>query len=431
MMTQVLFIELEQENKTILNMLDYHLRFYFPEILNVVLSNSVLKIEYVKEMDENRVNSFVNDFIERHRLLMNKEMINIFYESGKSNKWYTTQNGRQNLHFNHFLNLTKEFLESIRQLPKSDMSFEHYIVQRSQVGINLYNKSISKFIKYLDTYLCGLFEKMYDSEEVYPPSLVTLEVAAKCGYFENGCNHISFVAPLTNNIDKYRGYEKSIKERGLETTQSKTFYESYCRKTNSILNPALCIHCYPVFENKNYENNQFSCMTLYGSSFRDESGNLNNYERLKEFHMREAVFLGDKAKIDEIHKELIQLLIWIGELFQFNFSIEASNDIFFNDNADKLLFSQRLTVDKLEMLVYSNLRKKRISIASINKHHIHFSKPYNIRVGDEYAETMCIGFGFDRIILPFLEKLSHEEDYTSNVIEAIRTLAKGSDQYKV
>ncbi|MBE2280959.1 MAG: hypothetical protein IAE91_11250, partial [Ignavibacteriaceae bacterium] len=244
--------------------------------------------------------------------------------------------------------------------------------------------------------LDGLFREFflikYKARDIKTPSIISSNVIKKAGYFETGCQHISFVAPISN--DPY-----ILEEFSKISDYSSVNLFKYLKTPKDVLNPAMCLHCYPLFENHTLDE-PIKVMTLMGSCFRDESGNLNNSERLNEFKMREVVYFGEEQLLKIIHNELIDFLINFGKFFELNFKLEVSNDIFFNDNAEKQLFSQLITNNKIEFQVYIKDLNKYIACASINKHGSHFSEAFNIKgsTGD-FASTMCIGFGLDRLYL--------------------------------
>jgi seryl-tRNA synthetase len=173
-----------------------------------------------------------------------------------------------------------------------------------------------------------------------------------------------------------------------------------------VLNPALCLHTFPLYENAQLPPGRVDAVTVTGSCFRDESGNLNNAERLNEFRMREAVFFGEPKALDRIHAELVGALIALGELLGWSFRVETASDMFFNENADRQLLSQLLSDNKLELLIDIPSVGREVACASINRHHSHFATAFGIReLEDRYAATMCVGFGLDRLLLAMVDQL--------------------------
>ncbi|MBY8870515.1 hypothetical protein K7640_01505 [Micromonospora sp. PLK6-60] len=264
-------------------------------------------------------------------------------------------------------------------------------VQPRGRGLNIYTGPGAYRLRAIDDFLRRFLEHAHGATEIRVPSMLPATVVDRAGYFDTGCQHLSFVAPVTTDMEDFEGllpYWRADNDRGR--------LHEFLRTPADILNPALCLHAYPLVEHRPIDN---LVLTLAGSCFRDESGNLNNRERLREFTMREGVFFGRQADLAPVHQRLVAVMAAIADLFGFKYQLATATDIFFNDNAQEQLFSQLITDSKIEMLVQVDDGDP-IAVASVNKHGQHFTKPFGLASSDGTTpSTMCLAFGLDRVLL--------------------------------
>jgi len=260
-----------------------------------------------------------------------------------------------------------------------------------QLGVKLYAGRPAATVRAIDDFLRSVFEQAHGATEVRVPSMLPAEVVDRAGYFDTGCQHLSFVAPMTTDLETFEDF--------LPYWRSGDGHDGlhrFLRTPTNILNPALCLHAYPMMVGRPADS---AVLTMSGSCFRDESGNLNNRERLREFTMREAVFFGDQTSLAATHQRLVATMAAIAELFGFKYQLSTATDIFFNDNAQAQLFSQLVSDGKIELLVQVDDGDP-VAVGSINKHGQHFTKPFEITSGDGTTpSTICMAFGLDRMLL--------------------------------
>lgn len=379
--------------------LKYQLKFYFTQISSVKFNENNITIQATEYLNKEEVESTLDGIMNKlsNTALIGKQ--NTLFDSRENGSLDKFHVSIEKKHRDTFVRSVKRTLEKNfeNNLCSFKKTFEKYSYPVS-IGINAYNNNYIKLYTFLDELIKAYFEEIYGAEEINVPSMILTETIDKSGYFETGCQHISFVAPITNNPSKFDEFQKKYSELYKE----KQVY-NYVKKPKYILNPALCLHCYPLLKGYKFDNKSDVILTVKGSCFRDESGNLNNQERLHEFSMREIVFFTNDYKIKKYQKESINFFYLLGRLIGLDFKLEIANDIFFSDNAEKQLFSQLISDDKIELCIYCNNVSEYISVASINKHHNHFSKPFELKDENEkLINTMCIGFGLDRLVLALL-----------------------------
>ncbi|AUY49104.1 hypothetical protein [Streptomyces sp. CB01881] len=273
-------------------------------------------------------------------------------------------------------------------------------------GVNVYGHESAALLAALDRFANRCIAQAYDAEELLIPSMIPSSVVDRSGYFETGCQHLSFVAPVSNDPDlfeEFLPYWRGAAEKGERGADRQVL--DYLKAPRDLLNPAACLHCYQLLEDQVFAEDEALVMTVGGSIFRDESGNLNNQERLYEFRMREGVVVGGAEPVARMHGELLDLMAVTALLLGLDFSLETASDMFFSDGAGAQLFAQLVSDSKIELAVRSHTLGRKVASASLNKHGSHFSDAFRIR--DERglaASTLCVGFGIDRLAFLLTER---------------------------
>lgn len=272
-------------------------------------------------------------------------------------------------------------------------------------GLNLYGHEGAALQRCLDQFLRRYFQHAYGAQELRTPSMLPTTVVQRSGYIDTARQHLSFVSPINPSPERFDGFLPFWQAAAPEGTCDDEGVYRFLSVPQDVLNPALCLHCYPLLAGARVSSGTPVAFTLAGSCFRDESGNLNHAERLREFSMREAVFIGGPAALDCIYGELVDFTIATAAMLGLDFRLETAADIFFNDGAPQRLFSQLMSDNKLELSVVDAEGITRFSAASINKHQTHFTVPFQTNLEDgASAVSMCIGFGLDRLALAVADK---------------------------
>lgn len=385
----------EEVQKTLI----YQLTFYYPDITNLYFEGQQIIIESNTQLPEEKIKSSITKIIKKFQRIQDNFPKKRLFQSGTDEIASYLQDQLTPSMQSSFIAACEELIRQISQIqkaPKSPVLEEN--VHKLRKGLNIYGSDSSALMEALDSFFKSYFQNEYGAEDLKPPSMISSSVVHRAGYFATGCQHISFVAPISNDPDVFEEFlphwNSAVDENG--NYQDDQLLR-YTKNPKDVLNPAICLHCYPLFENKPFAIDEVITLTMSGSVFRDESGNLNNDERLNEFKMREGIFLGNVNSLKDIHPQLIAFFILIGLLFPLEFEVETANDIFFDENAMQQLLTQLVSDNKIELSVYSAKRNKHIAIASINKHHNHFTKSFNITdTSQKPLHSMCIAFGLNR-----------------------------------
>jgi seryl-tRNA synthetase len=287
-----------------------------------------------------------------------------------------------------------------------------------RTGLNVHRGEQAALFEPLDRFVRRCLQLAYQADELKVPAMVPAAVLGRAGYFETAYQHLAFVAPINHEPEAFAGFAPYWRSSTGKGQDAELF--RYLKIPTEVLNPALCLHCYPLLDGRCVRRGELVAMTLAGSCFREESGNLNNAERLYEFRMREGVFVAGRDRYAEVHAELLDLLIRVGSLFGLEFAVETATDLFFTDNADKRVFSQLVSDNKLELRVASQRLGRTVACASLNKHQMHFTAAFDIRdPAGEPVSSLCLGFGIDRLIYLLGERFGDLRRFADHVAAGV------------
>ena len=225
------------------------------------------------------------------------------------------------------------------------------------------------------------------------PSLLSMEVLEKGGYFSSFPHHLTFASRVTRDLGVIGGIGGS----GAKLTDA---IDRALVAPEHALQPNLCFHCYALMEGRNLARNLvISCQ---GVCFRHEGIRFHGLDRLFEFTMREFVFLGDPDFVLAGRDQLMKLTQDLVQAWGLAARLETASDPFFADvYASRRLF-QLATKAKYELLAPMPYEDKLLAIGSFNLHGEFFAKPFAIQSGDACAQTGCVGFGLERWLYAFL-----------------------------
>lgn len=195
--------------------------------------------------------------------------------------------------------------------------------------------------------------------------------------------------------------------RRAEYFQSFPNYASHVERpgwqSDYFLSPAVCYHCYEMLANSRLAVPVvFGCC---GKCFRGDAGD----SHLWEFTMREAVFLGSAAFVQEQRENWMKKIQGWAEMLGLQATLTPANDTFFGaENRGKKLLQQ------LKQLKYE-LRapgpaSTGMAIASFNLHEQFFGSRFNISLEDgSPAFSGCVAFGLERWAMALLTRHSGDE----------------------
>lgn len=267
------------------------------------------------------------------------------------------------------------------------------IINFGEGSIGLSGKALELF-RYFDSIFRGFAALLGGVEEQYPV-LLDNKTLKDTGYLRTSPQYIHYVNPVKDDMEILADLWKS------ERTEQ--FYD----ESVGVLSPSACFHVY-----ENYRNNvleQCKTVTLLQNVFRNEGRyNRSEYGRLRDYHVREIVFIGSE---DYVKKSLKILMDKTSEFIRetgLTGEIKPASDSFILPDMQKYKLLQLKNKVKYEVkLNYS--RSMQLSAASFNFHGKTFTYPFNIKVKDEdETVTGCAGYGLERWVLAYLSQFEEK-----------------------
>ncbi|MFD7709616.1 aminoacyl--tRNA ligase-related protein [Streptomyces sp. NPDC059785] len=163
----------------------------------------------------------------------------------------------------------------------------------------------------------------------------------------------------------------------------------------AVLTSAVCQPFYPVLAGTTLE--EPVVVTGQAPCYRYESGATEGLRRLREFTVRELVYVGSEEEVlrtrDGLVKNaarLLEELLTLGE-------IRTASDPFFMDTFARMRMYQLAFKVKHEYVAVLPFDGSEVAIGSINYHGDHFGRAWRIRTANgEFAHSCCMGFGLER-----------------------------------
>ena len=405
-------IEAAVGQRSVRDTLTTQLRFHFPAIIAVEFGDAEVVVVSEEPVPRQQLERTVGRILDRFRTIPRGVRTRSLLDAGDPasvEAWLARPTTFSAAVLDDAAEALADDLRGVARRPGRRAVPGRAVAQRP--GINVYGHETAALLAALDRFATRCVARAYDAEELLIPSIIPSWIVDRSGYFETGCQHLSFVAPVSNDPDLFEEFLPFWRTTAAGTGPRQTDRRvlDYVKAPQDLLNPAACLHCYQLLEDQTFGDQEALVMTVGGSVFRDESGNLNNEERLYEFRLREGVVVGGAEPVARIHGELLDLLALTGLLLGLDFSLETASDMFFNEGAGEQLFSQLVSDSKIELAARSRSLNRKVASASLNKHGTHFSGAFRIR--DERglpASTMCVGFGLDRLVFLLAER--HDRD---------------------
>jgi seryl-tRNA synthetase len=231
------------------------------------------------------------------------------------------------------------------------------------------------------------------------PALIKASLLARCGYFEMHPNALSFVSHLVNDFDEIEAFRQA----NSESTELRTTHPGAFAPVHHCLNPAACFPCYENLENKSVPKSGL-VLTWKGRVFRYESSNTVGLDRLREFNVRELVFIGTDDFVKKGRADAMELTTSLMGEWDLSGRIETATDPFFATVYAAKTFWQEAMDVKYEVCLDVEPSgagtARSIAAGSMNLHGAFFGDRFNIRDHtNELAYTGCVGWGLERWVL--------------------------------
>lgn len=288
---------------------------------------------------------------------------------------------------------------SDRMVLNSEPIFNQLIASGSIVkaseGVFIYGGLFLDICKYFSAKIDAFGKSLIDSIIEYDmPNIYPIKDYERGLYFESFPHHIMFQTSIKNDIDVLNEFSR-------HGTNGGKIFKNIETPTH-ILRHAACAPIYPMLEDACIDT--LRAYLVSGKCFRNEGLNVFELARLKEFYMKEYVFVGEQDQIKAyIEKSKDLWYYWI-ETFQLNCYIETANDSFFASNYKKLKIFQILGDSKQEFKIWIPSSGMFCAVSSSNIHRTHFTKAHNIRGKQSYSQSACFAFGIERLAYALLSQ---------------------------
>ncbi|MHC8304347.1 aminoacyl--tRNA ligase-related protein [Pseudomonas sp. PB3P13] len=237
-------------------------------------------------------------------------------------------------------------------------------------------------------------------------SIYTAEIMERNGYHKNFPQNVYGVTQIPHNYTLI----KDIRE-----SRSSTIAPDLFQNHGAFLQPCVCYHCYAEIQQTRQSQTVF---TMKGRCFRHEiQWRLNTFRR-NEFTMREIVFMGSPAFVEEkrleIMEEIWSLFCDLGLYGQ----IVTARDPFFHYDDMKTKGAIQLMADAKYELEFMSANGESSSIASFNNCQDTLCEKFEItNVDNHLLHSGCVAFGLDRWRAALYEQFGSDTDHWPNKLK--------------
>jgi len=174
-----------------------------------------------------------------------------------------------------------------------------------------------------------------------------------------------------------------------------------------VLSPAACYPLYPTLSG--CVPAQGRVFTMHHWVFRHEPS--TEPTRMQSFRVREFVKVGPKDSVVEWRDTWLQRGVDLLQSLGLPARPDVASDPFFGRSGEMLSASQIQHRLKFEVLVPVISEEKPTAVCSFNFHQDHFGSTFDIRMpGGEVANTACLGFGLERVVMALFKKHGFQID---------------------
>jgi len=239
------------------------------------------------------------------------------------------------------------------------------------------------------------------AEERRYPAMLPLEGYAKTNYLKTSPQYATFVAcAREDDMDLLGRLDESVASGNVLAS---------CAEPRLALSPAACFHSYVELESRRFDAPVL--LTFCQEVSRNEgAGNWGKVGRLRNYHVREIVFIGDEAYVRRMRETLAHETVKIVQALGMTSTLSVAEDSFVLPAMQRYKTMQRMERMKYELKLAID-PETYIAGASFNLHGTAFVRPFDIRVR-QASETVsgCAGFGLERWVLAFFAQFGTDPD---------------------
>jgi seryl-tRNA synthetase len=232
------------------------------------------------------------------------------------------------------------------------------------------------------------------AEDYKFPALIQSEVLARTGYLDGFPHNANFVCHLPEQAELVEQFKARV--RTSSDRSSPAFAADFGAVTTALC-PTVCYHFYHCHQNSVIPPDDVWAGTAVSACYRYEGKAMTGLRRLREFNMREIIFLGASEQVLSRRAALLDLQKQMLEKCELQSVIRTASDPFFLDDYDRKRLFQIGFDLKYEVQAWLPEENEWLAIGSVNYHQDHFGQAFHIRLeSGEAAHSCCLGFGLDR-----------------------------------
>jgi seryl-tRNA synthetase len=292
---------------------------------------------------------------------------------------------------------SKTIYESpVQNVPGCHQPYEELVkrgwVKQTSDGSHVYAGLMSDLYHALDVQFRTVALQMGVEENKFP-TLISLDTLSRSGYLEGFPHNANFVCHLPEQAEIVEQFKAEAKQTGGMPSMS---LDSAFDRPSHALSPTVCYHYYKSNEKQTLTGDVIGA-TAMSPCYRFEGKATEGLRRLREFNMREIMFIGTPDEVLRRRQQLLDIQQTMLEFCELQSVIQTASDPFFVDTYDKKRIFQLSFDLKHEVQAYLPEDDVWLAIGSVNYHQDHFGKAFNIKLpSGETAHSCCLGFGIDR-----------------------------------
>ena len=295
-------------------------------------------------------------------------------------------------------------------------------IRPAAAGTHLYGGLFFELFQALDLAFLQAARRL-DVAEFKFPSLISAETLAQSGYLDGFPHHANFVCHLPEQAELVEQFKLRLKSR---EDRAAIPLEHLCDHAGAALSPTVCYHFYQCHAGCVVPRASLFSATAQSPCYRFEGKAMRGLRRLREFNMREIIFLGAAERVKSRHDALVEAQKTLLQRCELHSAIRTASDPFFLDSYDKKRVFQLSFDLKYETQAWLPHEEEWLAIGSVNYHQDHFGKAFRITLDTgEPAHSCCLGFGLDRWCLAIFAQHGLEPEHwpagVREILEAHRS----------
>jgi seryl-tRNA synthetase len=221
----------------------------------------------------------------------------------------------------------------------------------------------------------------------YPP-IVNRHVIEKNGYLES-------FPHLCGTVFSFFGKELEAREMAQRAAAGES-WSSHLGITDVCMTPAICYPLYPTLAGTLPAGGRL--FSMLGWAYRHEPS--DEPTRMQSFRMREFIRAGSADQVVEWRDMWLQRGLSLLRSLGLDANSDVASDPFFGRGGKMMAANQKDQRLKFEVLIPVISKENPTACCSFNFHQDHFGSKWGINTADgEVANTACLGFGLERIVM--------------------------------